>query len=99
MRHGDVPDWVTAVLAVCAVAGVFSIFGSVGVLVLGIGLSLGGTTGYAINPARDLGPRIAHAILPIAGKGSSDWEYSWIPVIGPIIGGIAGAGLFAIIGF
>ena len=71
----------------------------VGVLILCIGLSLGGPTGYSLNPARDLGPRIAHAILPIAGKGSSDWEYSWIPVIGPIIGGIAGAGLFAIIGF
>jgi glycerol uptake facilitator protein len=71
----------------------------VGLLVLGIGLSLGGPTGYAINPARDLGPRIAHAILPIAGKGSSDWEYSWIPVVGPIIGGIIGAGLFALLGF
>jgi glycerol uptake facilitator protein len=63
----------------------------VGLLVLVIGLSLGGPTGYAINPARDLGPRIMHAILPIAGKGGSDWEYSWIPVIGPIIGGILGA--------
>jgi glycerol uptake facilitator len=71
----------------------------VGVLVLGIGLSLGGPTGYAINPARDLGPRIAHAVLPIAGKGTSDWEYSWIPVVGPIIGGIAGAGLYSIVGF
>ena len=71
----------------------------VGVLVLGIGLSLGGPTGYAINPARDLGPRIAHAILPIAGKGSSDWAYSWIPVIAPIIGGVAGAGLYSVIGF
>jgi len=71
----------------------------VGVLVLGIGLSLGGPTGYAINPARDLGPRIAHAILPIPGKGSSDWGYSWIPVIAPIVGGIAGAGLYAVIGF
>jgi glycerol uptake facilitator protein len=71
----------------------------VGVLVLGIGLSLGGPTGYAINPARDLGPRLAHAILPIPGKGSSDWGYSWIPVVGPIIGGIAGAGLYSIIGF
>jgi glycerol uptake facilitator protein len=59
----------------------------VGILVWAIGLCLGGTTGYAINPARDLGPRIAHAILPIAGKGSSDWEYSWIPVVGPFIGG------------
>ncbi|WP_214848018.1 MIP/aquaporin family protein [Exiguobacterium sp. s193] len=59
----------------------------VGLLVVVIGLSLGGTTGYAINPARDLAPRIAHAILPIPGKGSSDWGYSWIPVVGPIIGG------------
>lgn len=57
-------------------------------LVWGIGLSLGGTTGYAINPARDLGPRIAHFVLPIAGKGDSDWSYSWIPVVGPAIGGI-----------
>jgi len=71
----------------------------VGVLVLGIGVSLGGPTGYAINPARDLGPRLAHAMLPIAGKGSSDWEYSWIPVIGPIVGGLAGAGLYSIVGF
>ena len=71
----------------------------VGLLVLGIGLSLGGPTGYAINPARDLGPRIAHAILPIAGKGSNDWEYSWIPVVGPVIGGIVGAGLFVLLGF
>ena len=60
-------------------------------LVFGIGLSLGGPTGYAINPARDLGPRIAHAVLPIAGKGGSDWEYSWVPVVGPIIGGVLGA--------
>jgi glycerol uptake facilitator protein len=63
----------------------------VGILVWGIGLSLGGPTGYAINPARDLGPRIAHAILPIPGKGDSDWGYSWIPVVGPIIGGILAA--------
>jgi glycerol uptake facilitator protein len=60
-------------------------------LVWGIGLSLGGPTGYAINPARDLGPRIAHAILPIPGKGDSDWSYSWIPVVGPIIGGAIAA--------
>jgi glycerol uptake facilitator protein len=71
----------------------------VGLLVLGIGLSLGGPTGYAINPARDLGPRIAHAVLPIAGKGGNDWGYSWIPVVGPIIGGILGAALFSILGF
>ena len=60
-------------------------------LVLVIGMSLGGPTGYAINPARDLGPRIMHFILPIAGKGGSDWAYSWIPVVGPIIGGVIGA--------
>ena len=63
----------------------------VGLLVFSIGLSLGGPTGYAINPARDLGPRIAHALLPIAGKGGSDWSYAWIPVAGPCIGGILGA--------
>jgi glycerol uptake facilitator len=71
----------------------------VGVLVLGIGLSLGGPTGYAINPARDLGPRLAHALLPIPGKGSSDWSYAWIPVVGPIVGGILGAGAYFLIGF
>jgi len=60
----------------------------VALLVVGIGASLGGPTGYAINPARDLGPRIAHAILPITGKGGSDWSYSWVPVVGPIIGGL-----------
>jgi len=63
----------------------------VGLLVFAIGLSLGGPTGYAINPARDLGPRIMHALLPIPGKGSSDWGYSWIPVAGPLIGGAIGA--------
>jgi glycerol uptake facilitator protein len=81
------------------VFGVFAVGGPsapitplvVGFLVVAIGLSLGGPTGYAINPARDLGPRIAHAVLPIAGKGSSDWEYSWIPVVGPLIGGAIGA--------
>ncbi|WP_374760970.1 MIP/aquaporin family protein [Agromyces indicus] len=60
----------------------------VALLVVGIGASLGGPTGYAINPARDLGPRIAHAILPIRGKGGSDWAYSWVPIVGPIIGGV-----------
>ncbi|MDG2221040.1 MAG: aquaporin family protein [Rubripirellula sp.] len=60
----------------------------VGLLVFGIGLSLGGTTGYAINPARDLGPRLAHAILPIKGKRDSDWSYSWVPVAGPITGAV-----------
>jgi len=63
----------------------------IGALVWSIGLSLGATTGYAINPARDLGPRIAHSILPIAGKGSSDWAYAWIPVFGPIVGGVVAA--------
>jgi glycerol uptake facilitator protein len=62
-----------------------------GMLVWGIGLSLGGPTGYAINPARDLGPRIAHQLLPIAGKGSSDWGYAWVPVVAPVLGGCAGA--------
>ncbi|HLY60307.1 MAG TPA: MIP/aquaporin family protein [Terriglobia bacterium] len=63
----------------------------VGFLVWSIGLSLGGPTGYAINPARDLAPRIAHALLPIPNKGGSDWSYSWIPIVGPIIGGVIGA--------
>jgi glycerol uptake facilitator protein len=63
----------------------------VALLVLGIGLSLGGTTGYAINPARDLGPRLAHAVLPIPGKRNSDWGYSWIPVVAPIVGGLLAA--------
>ncbi|MDR2382103.1 MAG: aquaporin family protein [Bifidobacteriaceae bacterium] len=67
---------------------------AVAMLIVGIGASLGGPTGYAINPARDLGPRIAHALLPIKGKGSSDWSYSWVPVLGPIVGGVL-AGLLA----
>lgn len=66
----------------------------VGLLVWSIGLSLGGPTGYAINPARDLGPRLAHALLPIAGKGDSDWSYAWVPIVGPIIGGVLGAVIF-----
>ena len=64
---------------------------AVGLLIIAIGMSLGGTTGYAINPARDLGPRIAHFILPIAGKGGSNWKYAWIPVAGPILGGALAA--------
>jgi glycerol uptake facilitator len=71
----------------------------VGILVLGIGVSLGGPTGYAINPARDLGPRLAHAVLPIPGKRDYDWSYAWIPIVGPIIGGVIGAALYAVIGF
>lgn len=66
-------------------------------LIVSIGMSLGGLTGYAINPARDLGPRIAHAVLPIKGKGSSNFEYGWIPVVGPIIGALVAVGLFNII--
>ncbi|HEX2173924.1 MAG TPA: MIP/aquaporin family protein [Dehalococcoidia bacterium] len=79
------------------VPGAEGIYGSgiaillVALLVVGIGLSLGGPTGYAINPARDLGPRIVHAVLPIPNKGSSDWGYSWIPVVGPLAGGVLGA--------
>ncbi len=67
---------------------------AVALVVVGIGASLGGPTGYAINPARDLGPRIAHAVLPIPGKGTSDWGYSWVPVVGPLIGGVLGGLLF-----
>jgi glycerol uptake facilitator protein len=70
----------------------------VGSLVWGIGLSLGGTTGYAINPARDLGPRLAHAILPVAGKGASDWSYAAIPVIGPLLGGVLAGWLLRFLG-
>ena len=66
----------------------------VGLLVASVGMSLGGATGYAINPARDLGPRIAHALLPIPGKGSSDWGYAWIPIAGPIVGAVLGAVFF-----
>jgi glycerol uptake facilitator protein len=66
----------------------------VGLLIIAIGLSLGGTTGFAINPARDLGPRLAHFILPIHGKGSSDWSYAWVPVVGPIIGAVLGSLIF-----
>jgi glycerol uptake facilitator protein len=67
---------------------------NVALLVVGIGASLGGPTGYAINPARDLGPRVAHAVLPMRGKGSSDWGYAWVPVVGPVVGGVL-AGLAA----
>ncbi|HKJ11613.1 MAG TPA: MIP/aquaporin family protein [Ornithinimicrobium sp.] len=70
---------------------------AVALLVVGIGASLGGPTGYAINPARDLGPRIAHAVLPIRGKGPSDWAYSWVPVAGPIVGGVIAGLLGAVV--
>ena len=69
----------------------------VGLLVLAIGLSLGGPTGYAINPARDLGPRIMHALLPIKGKASSNWQYSWVPVVGPLAGGALAAWVFGML--
>jgi glycerol uptake facilitator protein len=69
----------------------------VGLLIISIGLSLGGPTGFAINPARDLGPRLAHAILPIHGKGSSDWSYAWIPVVGPLLGGLLGVWIFQLL--
>jgi glycerol uptake facilitator protein len=94
---------VTEVIATFVLVFVILAFGTtpteigplaVALLVVGIGASLGGPTGYAINPARDLGPRIAHALLPIKGKGSSDWSYSWVPVLGPLIGGVL-AGLLS----
>lgn len=67
-------------------------------LVWVIGLSLGGTTGYAINPARDFGPRLLHQLLPIKGKGSSDWAYSWVPIVGPVLGASLAAGLYLLLG-
>lgn len=99
------PLWnvITEVIATFVLVFVIIAFGktpsqlgplAVALLVVGIGASLGGPTGYAINPARDLAPRIAHAVLPIKGKGSSNWSYAWVPVVGPIIGGVL-AGLAA----
>jgi glycerol uptake facilitator protein len=67
-------------------------------LVWGIGLGLGGTTGYAINPARDFGPRLFHALAPIKGKGTSDWAYAWVPILGPLLGGVAAGGLAILLG-
>jgi len=92
------------VFGILAIRGAEGDMGSLAIipvafLVWAIGLSLGGPTGYAINPARDLGPRIAHAVLPIPGKGSSDWGYSWIPVVGPIVGAIIAALLWNILGW
>jgi glycerol uptake facilitator protein len=84
------------VLTTGAVAGLSPFL--VGCLVWAIGLSLGATTGYAINPARDLGPRLAHALLPIAGKGGSDWAYSWVPILGPVIGASLAGGVLRTIG-
>jgi glycerol uptake facilitator protein len=84
------------VLSTGAVAGLTPFL--VGCLVWAIGLSLGATTGYAINPARDFGPRLAHALLPIAGKGGSDWAYSWVPILGPVIGASLAASVLRTIG-
>ncbi|WP_114856154.1 MIP/aquaporin family protein [Brachybacterium sp. YJGR34] len=98
---------VTEIIATFVLVFVIIMFGNtpnelgplaVALLVLAIGASLGGPTGYAINPARDLGPRLAHAILPIPHKGGSDWGYSWVPIVGPMIGGVL-AGLFSIVYF
>ena len=69
----------------------------VGLVIWVIGLCLGGSTGYAINPARDLAPRIAHAVLPIPGKGTSDWGYAWVPVVATILGGVIGAVVYNLI--
>ena len=84
---GDVPNFGNSALGYAAVAFV----------VISIGASLGGPTGYAINPARDLGPRIAYALLPIKGKGSPDWNYAWVPVVGPIVGGVLAGLLYQIL--
>ena len=104
------PVWnvVTEIIGTFVLVYVIVAFGStpsglgplaVALLVVGIGASLGGPTGYAINPARDLGPRIAHAILPIPGKGSSNWGYQWVPIVGPIIGGMLGGFIAAAVGY
>ncbi|MCC8142838.1 MAG: aquaporin family protein [Tannerellaceae bacterium] len=69
----------------------------VALIIVVIGMSLGGTTGYAINPARDLGPRLAHALLPIKGKRSSDWAYAWVPILGPVTGALLAAGLYLLV--
>lgn len=86
LRIGDIPDLAPGLdkIFICAILIV-------------IGVALGGITGYAINPARDLGPRIAHAILPIKNKGSSNWDYAWIPVVGPILGGLLAVGIYRLI--
>ena len=94
---------ITEVIATFVLVFVILMFGgtptelgplAVALLVVGIGASLGGPTGYAINPARDLGPRVAHAVLPIRGKGGSDWGYAWVPIVGPILGALLAGGIF-----
>ena len=89
-------DWLVFEAAFEQVTLIRQIFASA-FLVFAIGLSLGGTTGYAINPARDLGPRLAHALLPIPGKRDSDWSYAWAPVVGPILGGLLAAWVHSLI--
>ncbi len=100
--NNPLPNLVSEIIGTFALVFVIQLIGAnkftsgfnpiaIGALIVAIGVSMGGTTGYAINPARDLGPRIAHFILPIKGKGDSNWIYAWIPVIGPILGGIQGA--------
>ncbi|BBF42479.1 glycerol uptake facilitator protein [Lachnospiraceae bacterium KM106-2] len=98
----EVVETFVLVFAIKGIANVSSIAGGIDkflvfAIIVSIGMSFGGLTGYAINPARDLGPRLAHAILPIPGKGDSNWSYAWIPIVGPIIGGLLAVGLFAII--
>ena len=92
LMHGDAAADTDPVLGLGTLG-----FLPVGMLVFGIGLSLGGTTGYAINPARDLGPRLVHALLPIAGKRDSDWSYAWVPVVAPIVGGSLAALVYLLI--
>lgn len=96
-------EFIATAVLLMGVLGIFNVHNgigsgvgpyAVGILIFSIGLSLGGPTGFAINPARDLGPRIMHAWLPIQGKGSSDWSYAWIPIVAPLLGAVAGALLF-----
>jgi len=88
---GEATGQISATLGLGAIGAL-----PVGLLVFAIGLSLGGTTGYAINPARDLAPRIAHALLPVPGKRDSDWSYAWVPVVGPLLGALVAAALFVV---
>ena len=101
-------NFLSEVIGTCALVLVILLIGqneftaglkpvAIGLLIVAIGLGLGGTTGFAINPARDLGPRMAHLVLPIPGKASSDWGYAWIPVVGPIAGGVLAVFLFGLL--
>lgn len=102
-RWNFITEVIATAVLLMGVIGIFNIHNgigsgvgpfAVGLLIFSIGLSLGGPTGYAINPARDLGPRLVHALFPIQGKGSSDWDYAWVPILGPLIGGALGALLY-----